>query len=432
METSMLPKKFNQLSRSMIKGLAVLALVLGCTSQALALPSFARQTGDSCDSCHVGSFGPQLTPHGMKFKLGGYTDSDGNGGHIPVSGMLIENYTHTSADLDPADVPDGFSANNNTALQELSGFLAGKLISHLGSFMQVTYSDIEKQTALDNTEFRYATDNPLFGQEGVYGVVLNNNPSMQDPFNTLPAWRFPFTSSDFGPGPDAAPILDDGVAGTVWGVTAYTQLKSGIYAELGGYKTFSKSFLEDVNVVAAEDPLEKINGVAPYWRLAYTKDMHKQVYSVGLVGMYAKLRLDGTSGPDDKYSDIGLDGHYQYLGNRKNIISLDGSYIDESINPAGGSKTNLHQLNLAGSYYYHKTYGATARLFNTTGIGGTADTSGWMLQADWTPFGKEDSMYAPWLNLRVGLQYTLYNKLNGDSSNASDGNTFMAFAWLAI
>lgn len=35
-----------------------------------AVPSFARQTGADCASCHVGAFGPQLTPYGIKFKAG--------------------------------------------------------------------------------------------------------------------------------------------------------------------------------------------------------------------------------------------------------------------------------------------------------------------------------------------------------------------------
>ena len=411
----------------MFKTLAALAITLASTTQAFALPSFARQTGDSCDSCHVGSFGPQLTPHGMKFKLGGYTDSDGKKGHIPLSGMLIQNYTHTSQGQEDLTA-DGFKANNNIAIQEESLFVAGKWMDHVGSFAQATYSAIDRKVALDNTDIRYATEANLFGQQGVYGISLNNNPTMQDPFNTLPAWRFPFTSSDLAPGPDAAPLLDDGVAGSAYGVTAYTQMKNGIYAELGGYKSFSKSFLDDVNVGADK----KINGLAPYGRVAYYKDMHKQVYSVGLVGMYAKTRDYGTSGPDTKYSDIGIDGHYQFLGNRKRIISVDASYINESQKPDGGSSQKLNQFNLAGSYYYDKTYGGTARIFNTTGLDGTADTNGLMLQADWTPFGKEDSPYAPLANVRVGLQYTLYNKLNGESSNASDADTLMAFIWAAL
>jgi hypothetical protein len=39
--------------------------------RALALPSFAVQTGQPCAACHVGAFGPQLKPYGRDFKLHG-------------------------------------------------------------------------------------------------------------------------------------------------------------------------------------------------------------------------------------------------------------------------------------------------------------------------------------------------------------------------
>lgn len=422
-----------KLTGPLFRGLSILALTLAGTTQAFALPSFARQTGDSCDACHVGSFGPQLTPHGMKFKLGGYTDSDGKEGHIPLAAMLIDTYTHTRKKQDEADLPKGFSANDNNAVQEVSAFLAGKLTEHVGSFAQLTYSGVDKRTSLDNTDVRYAKETTLFGQEGTFGISFNNNPSMQDPFNTLPAWRFPYTSSDLAPGPEAAPLLDDGVAGTVYGATAYGMLPNGFYAELGAYRTFSESFLNDINV----EPGQKINGLAPYWRLAYYQDLRTRVWSVGLIGMSAKLVDYHSPGASDKYSDIGIDGHYQFLGNRKKIVSVDGSYIHESLsldgsNPADPNAT-LNQLNLAGSYYYDKTYGATARYFNTTATGGDFDSKGWMLQADWTPFGKEESWNAPWANLRVGLQYTIYNtlKIDGDSVDG-DANTLMAFVWLSM
>jgi len=412
-------------SSLLIKMLAVLALSFAGITQVFALPAFARQTGDACDSCHVGSFGPQLTPHGVKFKLGGYTDTDGKEGHMPLSGMLIENYTQTSKDQNPA--PEHYSANNNLALQELSLFVSGKLANHFGTFTQITYTDIERITELDNTEFRYALEGKLFGQDAVYGLTVNNNPTMQDPFNTLPAWRFPYTSSDLAPGPEAAPMLDDGIAGSVYGVTAYTLLKNGVYAEAGNYMPFSRGFLENVNLQESDQDYLKAGSFNPYARVAYYKDRHEDVYSVGMVMMSAKIRNE-TTGESNKLNDIGLDGHYQFLGNRKKIYSLDGSYISER----GTGAVKLNQLNIAGSYYYNKAYGATARYFSNGGSDSAFSSKGLMLQGDWTPFGKESSPYAPWANLRLGLQYTMYNELNGDSSNASDANTIMAFAWLAI
>ena len=52
------------------------------------------------------------------------------------------------------------------------------------------------------------------------------------------------------------------------------------------------------------------------------------------------------------------------------------------------------------------------------------------MEFDWTPFGREDSWLAPFMNLRVGLQYVAYSKFNGSSidydgygRNASDNNT---------
>src|SRR5574337_1414665 len=82
----------------LLRGTAALTLgsaaLLGSFSPAAhAVPSFARQTGQECAACHVGAYGPQLTPYGIKFKLGGYTDSDGKGGKVPISAMLVGAYT---------------------------------------------------------------------------------------------------------------------------------------------------------------------------------------------------------------------------------------------------------------------------------------------------------------------------------------------------
>ena len=62
-----------------------------------------------------------------------------------------------------------------------------------------------------------------------------------------------------------------------------------------------------------------------------------------------------------------------------------------------------------------------------------------MLQADWVPWGKLQSPAQPWMNLRLGVQYTAYDKFNGGDRNydgfgrnASDNNTLYVFAWLAI
>jgi hypothetical protein len=47
------------------------AAPLGFAPPAQALPSFARQTGQPCGTCHTDF--PALTPYGRRFKLLGYT-----------------------------------------------------------------------------------------------------------------------------------------------------------------------------------------------------------------------------------------------------------------------------------------------------------------------------------------------------------------------
>jgi hypothetical protein len=214
---------------------------------------------------------------------------------------------------------------------------------------------------------------------------------------------------------------------------------------LGGYRSLSLKTLGAVNDLQdVADDVGKISGLAPYWRVGYLNDMHKQSYSVGLFGMSADIKPDRTSGgPYDKYRDVGVDASYQFLGTRKNIFTLNGSYTHEtrSTGFSGNGDGHLNRLDVNGSYYYDQTYGLTAGLFDTRGntnaaLWGTAngkpDSNGYILQADWTPFGKESSWMAPWANVRLGLQYTYYNKFDGSSQGAHDNNTLSAFLWTAF
>ena len=64
-------------------GIALMAALV--TPPASAVPAFTDQTGQPCQACHVGGFGPQLTPFGREFKLGGYTMRVK--GNLPLAAM---------------------------------------------------------------------------------------------------------------------------------------------------------------------------------------------------------------------------------------------------------------------------------------------------------------------------------------------------------
>ena len=421
--------------------------------RANALPSYARQTGEDCAACHVGGFGPQLTPHGRQFKINGYSDGETK---VPLSGMLVANYTHTSKDrANPISGHDG--RNDNVALQEASVFVAGRLAKGLGTFIQTTYSEIDRATALDHAEIRYAHPIKIGGGDGVVGLDVNNNPTLSDPFNTLGAWSFPYTASDLGFEGNASTLLQGGIEHQALGATAFLSLDSGLYAEAGAYRSLKPSLLDTFGI---ESESGSIKGLAPYWRLAYTKDFGKSNASFGVIGMSARLNPDRDGGPTDKYSDFGVDANYQFLGNRKNIVSVNASYIHErqTLNHAvfagetGFAKHSLDTWQGDVSWYHNKHYGLTAGLFHTSGTAdpdlyapeleegsrtGKPDTNGYTLQADWTPFGGEGQ--STFSNLRLGLQYRGYTKFNGAKHNydgegrdASDNNTLNAFAWIAF
>lgn len=426
-----------------------LATLIATLMPAAAVPSFSRQTGQDCATCHVGAYGPQLTPYGVRFKLGAYTETSGNDTKVPLSGMAVATASHTQKGQ-PGGAARGFGANDNVAFQELSAFAAGRIVDHVGAFVQVTYSGVDKKMALDNAEIRSAFDLNFGGTSAQVGVVANNNPTLSDPFATLPAWRFPFISADLAPAPSHAPMLDGGLEGRVAGTSAFAFFENGIYAELGGYGANNRKLLETVNILDRADLGQNIVGIAPYGRLAWFKDMKSQNFSVGVVGFAPSVRSYGLSGAVDRYTDLGVDANYQWLGNRVHVFTLGASWIYEwqtlGETFAGGgaaSKTQtLGQFTASASYYYDKTWGLTARAFSSRGSAdavlypgsGRPDTTGVSLQADWTPFGKEGSWAAPYANLRMGVQYTAYGRFDGarlnyDGSgrNAKDNNTFMAF-----
>jgi hypothetical protein len=419
-----------------------------------AVPSYARQTGADCGACHVGAYGPQLTPYGIRFKMGGYVDTDGQGTKVPLSAMLVGNYTRTSKGASPADTVEDFN-NNNVALQEASVFVAGRLMDNVGTFTQVTYSGVDKVTSLDQLDLRWARTVTIADQESTVGVSLNNNPTLTDPFNTLGQWRFPYTASDFGAGYGASPLIES-LAGGVVGINPYL-FYDKVYAEFGLYTGLSQGTTDFLNT----DYAGKFKGPAPYWRLAWFDDRKRYNWQVGLSGLYAGLYPDpGDRSASDTYTDLGVDAQVQFLGTREHIFTGTASFYREwqtlgytqgVLNEASNRSASLNQFRLAASYNWKQTLGATAGWFHSSGssdalrygssLDGSPNTDGYIVQFDYTPWGKEDSWGAPWANLRLGLQYTGYNRfmggssyLNGDGQprQASDNNTLMVFVWVAL
>ena len=422
---------------------------------ALALPAFAEQTGQTCSTCHVGAFGPQLTPFGRRFKINGYT-LRANPDAIPLSVMTQLSFVHTAKDQAGPPAPH-YAPNDNATIDQISAFIAGGYGDHVGGFAQFTYDGVGRSFSWDNLDLRVVDQTTLDGTDVTVGLGLNNNPTVEDSWATLPAWGFPFTTSKLAPAPGASPILAGSFAQNVVGLSAYAWWDSEVYAEVALYRSLSAGMLRPLGIDPGATNL--IDGVAPYARLAYQKDLTDQNFEIGafVLAVDQFPGRDQSAGRSDHIADVGVDASYQYIGTGDNIFTANARYTHEqqglAASQALGLATNrndsLSEFVLNGSYYWENTIGATIARFQTWGSRDALlysgnrtfkpDSAGFIFQVDGTPFGKADPPLGTRVNVRLGLQYFVYTQFNGAGANfdgsgrsAADNDTFRLFAWMAF
>ena len=327
---------------------------------ALAVPSFARQTGMACEACHT--VYPELTHFGRVFKANGYVLDNVKQvqdvsskreqllelAQIPALSIMAQvSYTQVNKPLpDLANVSVQGEAQNGTAgfPQQLSLFYAGKIAPHFGAFFQLTYANDSGTISIDNTDLRFADVSVLADERSlVYGISLNNNPTVQDLWNSTPAFGFPFATSNAMVSPLAATAIDGTLAQNVAGITAYAFWDESVYAEIGGYRSAKQGSTNQLT--GAAGPLDGtasnvIQGLAPYWRVAYEHNWAQHSIEVGLYGLDVKLLPGGSSavpfplqGPYNRFKDVAEDVQYQFVGD-VHLVTVTGTRIHESMNLA--------------------------------------------------------------------------------------------------
>jgi hypothetical protein len=470
--------------RNLIATALLAGTLLTTAPAALAVPSFARQTGMACEACHT--VFPELTHFGRVFKANGYTLSNLKqvrdvspkkeellelSQFPPLSIMVQISYTQMKTgvpDLASAGAP-GVAQNGTAGFpQQLSLFYAGKIAPHLGGMIQLTYANDSGSIGIDNTDIRFA-DEVLLPNNGTltYGLSLNNNPTVQDLWNSTPAWGFPYAASNANVSPLAGTAVNGAFAQNVAGVSAYLYWNEALYAEVGGYRSAQQGVTNPLTGGAG--PLDGtasnvISGLAPYWRVAYEHDWGRNTLEAGLYGFNVKVFPGSASGaptvlsgPTNRFNDVAEDVQYQFIGD-EHLFTIAGTHIHESMTLdasfAAGAVANpsnsLSTTQVQATYYYRRKIGGTVQYFTTTGstdtllypattgltpnpgvitsANGSPDTRGWIAEVD----------YLPWLNVKLSLQYTWYGKFNGGGTNydgvgrnASGNNTLYALLWFA-
>ena len=404
-----------------------------------ALPSYARQTGMACTACHT-TF-PELTSFGRQFKLNGYTmtnmstieaktDSDRVTRlkllvALPISAMVQSSMTHMAKDVEGTQ-------NNSVAFpQQLSLFIAGQITPHIGTFIQMTYDG--ESFGMDNADLRFANQAAIGDKSLLYGFTLNNNPSVQDVWNTTPAWQFPYASSEAANSPAKSTIIEN-LGMQVAGLGAYTLYNNLLYTELTLYRSAPQGAANP----ADSSSMMTIKGVAPYWRIALEHQMSDSYIELGTFGIMSNHYLNGITGNMDDFVDAGIDLQYEH---RLSIGSctLHASYINEreKRDTSATQHINLtyNSLKVDGSLYLNKGVGATVGYFNNSGTEDDAvgsytnkpNSDGFVFQFD----------FSPWYNTKFTLQYVTYNKFDGSKSNydgmgrnAFNNNTLYLLAWI--
>src|SRR5215469_8216329 len=330
---------------SSLRFLLPLIALLMTAGEAQALPAFADQTGQHCTACHVGGFGPQLTPLGRQFKLEGFTMRKGSEFTLPLSVMTVASYVQTAKDVAFPPAP-GYGMNNNLAVDKQSVFLAGGDGGHFGGMAQATYFGVGDAFAWDVLDVRAVDRGTISGQDVLFGLSLNNSPGVQDAWNTLPVWGFPYTRTALAPSPGSGTVLA-GLAQTVIGVSAYAWWNASIYTEAGFYTTPSRGFLSTVGVVSGD--ASSIVGAAPYLRAAYQKNYGDQNFEIGVFGFFPNLQgTQISTGKTNDYRDLGIDASYQFTGDGSDIYQINAIYTNE--NQSFGASSFVHRSNPNDSF----------------------------------------------------------------------------------
>jgi hypothetical protein len=451
-------------------GVFLAALAIIRPPAALAVPSYARQTGQSCATCHTAF--PELTPYGRQFKLAGYTSGGtrcGDGSpetdktQIPLAIMAWPaTFTHVNSNL---ALPDN---NDQWIPGQFSLFVAGQLYCDVGAFAQMTYDRPGNSFTWDNTDIRYAKTGVIDGTSIVYGITANNNPTVQDVWNTAPAWMFPFITSEVAPAPAVAPMIQGGWATQVGGIGGYAWINNSIYVEFTAYGDLPRRLLTDL--AGSADVTNRFAGSAPYWRLAYERAWGNNSLMFGTFGMFAEVQPTGGTpvpllpGVTDPTLDLAVDSQYQWVG-LEHVFSVRASYIWENksnnvevpLGFASNPSDQLNTVNISATYIYDRAYSFTAGYFNTWGTAdallygfgdtpgfiasspnGSPNSSGWNFDLAWLPFSRGGPELWPWFNARIGVLYTHYDKFDGATNNvdqitglkASGNDTVFIYTWL--
>lgn len=382
-----------QLSNSLWFLGLILIMSLISPHLASAVPSFARQTGLSCDTCHT--VFPHLTPFGRDFKLHGYTydyselikavrEIEKNEAKeergipnlvinkIPmVSVRIVSMFNEqvggkgvpkgkVTAGQGFVSIPEGYSDESIVHIVKASNiFIAGEVTPNIGTFLEFTGPN---DTGGDTFGVGFldlvlvAPPTTVHGHDLTYGVRATDSVAADDPSNTV--GNFGLTTTLMGMS-DHATLFDPYQAGKIIGGEAYAMLggfsHGGVYGAVGIFHpTHSQTGTSFETGNISGEPAKTVQegdflgakNVDEYFRLSFWLPSYKNIYSeIGSFGYHGNENMTATSlanlaNPNfrDNYYNFGIDTQTQWIAD-KHLVELfavyqlqhDSKFFDEDL-----------------------------------------------------------------------------------------------------
>ena len=404
----------------------------------------------------MGGLWPQLTPWGRFFKLSGYTAgrsvfNQKEGIHLPVGvlGQAGATWAADSKNLQGETViPD-----SGVPEPYLFGAEVGtKLTNFLGVFYEYeVFNTFQGWKGVTGpADIRAVHFFHVNGTEILAGIDVNNNPTIQDVWNSVPSWGYPFYVSPQSVGARTSPLITK-LGSEAAGVGGYALINRHLYVEGSAYRVgnnFFRWLTGGTNFTFGG--LEYLNGYNPYWRAYWQDEKGPHSWMLGTFGLHANVFPNSATprGAVDTFTDYGVDTQYQYLANTHKV-AVRGTYTYEKrdwkgslpLGFVGTPKGNLETLNVNTTYTYKNSWAFSAGLIETNGnrdpvMYGVFSPSGALLSDSpkTTGYTLEVDRHIT-QNIQLNAQYRGLGRLNGLRHNvdgsgrdATDNNT----AWVSI
>ncbi len=339
-------------------------------SEANALPSFARQTGFTCSTCHT--IPPRLNKYGMFFKMRGYTEGQALA-NLPAG----DNYTITK--FNPISVrvlsyPYSKKKGEDKEVifpDEFMIAFAGRITENVGAVLEPIYEAEEEEWDVEYARIAVVKDfnGLLLGVMGGWTSPTGTDPFISLDYHGRRLTRQKATPHDALTNSGLQDIFDFNNRG----VSLYAYYANMLYVNLGAYTGTSRLENEDAGI---EEELINKKGADPidiYGRVALTPPTGVADINVGAFLYSGKdklqapdgtpLTIDSTTYEKNKATRIGLDlGVQKYFANgfMAELLALFLSGKDKLGTSGGTTQEVKHSgFNLSGTFYWKNRVGVS-------------------------------------------------------------------------